>query len=254
MDSKTSLKFLNGKLLHHPIPEDATEKMRENLKTAKKIIRFVHNAFPFSSNHLLRSKVINACLQSPEIGSSSLLDRKNISVIPRKDIPAIDRIVTNTLSLKRRINRIPMPLADNVREFASIKIGNCCEMSEAGLLFSHARNEPRDCAEMFVNGFNEVQKWIPVEMFHFRKREGDHVFLVVDRDQDFSPETHDFWGDDAVVCDVWTGAHYPASMIEEHLLDYVTNLTVHQIPYAVVRKFNPSKQTLEIFKSYTTIQ
>jgi hypothetical protein len=43
-----ALKLLNGKLIQHSIPDNATERLRENLKTAKKIIRFVQDAVPFS--------------------------------------------------------------------------------------------------------------------------------------------------------------------------------------------------------------
>jgi hypothetical protein len=231
------LKFLNGKLIHHSIPDDATEKLRENLKTAKKIIRFVRDAVPFSSNYLQRARIFSSSLYD---GSAAILTIQKIS---------------RTLKILRKKTSRRNTLEQIVSRIAFFKVGNCSELCKTGLLLSHAKNQqPQNCTEMFDGGFDEVQKQAPVEIFHIAKPRGDHTFLVVDRDQRFPPSHYWLWGPDAVVCDVWSGAHYPAFEVRHHLWDYVSVVHINQMPHTVVRHFNPDKQRLTIPKPYSTIK
>ncbi len=230
------LKLLNGKLIHHPIPDDATEQLRENLKTAKKIIRFVQSTVPFSTNYLQRSKIF----------SSNLYDDSSCRSIAR----AVDR----TLGVLREENKGSglEPLEQTVGKIVSFKTGNCSEMSLTGLLLSYAKNQQsQNCAEMFDGGFDEVQKGAPIEVVEIAKPQGDHVFLVIDRDQRFLPSCYYLWGPNAVVCDVWSGAHYPASKVDDYLLDYVTDGYIKRIPCPLVQNFDPSRQTVEVFTPFS---
>ncbi|MGC1879318.1 MAG: hypothetical protein WA347_08270 [Rhabdochlamydiaceae bacterium] len=228
-----ALKLLNGKLIQHSIPDNATERLRENLKTAKKIIRFVQDAVPFSSNYLQRSKIF-----SPDVEDSGS---------PR----SIYWTVARTLGVLREEIYGPTvnTLERTVRKIVSFKTGNCHELCMTGLLFSYAKNQQSlSCAEMFDGGFDEVQQQAPVEMFEIPEPQGDHIFLVIGRNQRCLPSNYRLWGPDAVVCDVWSGAHYPASKIDQHLLDYVTGTRVDLIPRPLVRNFDPSRQKLTVMK------
>ncbi|MGC1878635.1 MAG: hypothetical protein WA347_08255 [Rhabdochlamydiaceae bacterium] len=230
-DTGVRLKLLNGKLIHHLIPDDATEKLRENLKTAKKIIRFVQDAVPFSTNYLQRSKIFSSNLYDSN-SSARLIEQK------------VERAI---LTLRKEFSgRNVKSFAESVRNIGSFKTGNCAEMSMMGLLFSHAKNQPRNFIEMFDGGFDEVHKQTPVEIFEIPRPQGDHVFLVLDRDQRYPSSHYWAWGRDAVVCDVWSGAHWPASMVDQHLLDYAGFVYIDRISYPKIRNFDPSRQTLVV--------
>jgi hypothetical protein len=78
------------------------------------------------------------------------------------------------------------------------KIANCDEYAMAGLHLL-IQNNPGKYGEVF----------------HIKN--GDHLFLVIDRDRFSDPNDYTTWGPNAVVCDPWSGLSYPAKELAEKL-------------------------------------
>ncbi len=76
---------------------------------------------------------------------------------------------------------------------------------------------------------------------------GDHKFLVLNRDPNSDPENPNTWGANAVVCDVWANEAYPASEIFDKLNSYARVDGANTI-----RKFNPLRQALTYDENFTT--
>ena len=51
-------------------------------------------------------------------------------------------------------------------------------------------------------------------------KNGDHIFLLIDRDSSSDPSDLNTWGKNAVVCDAWAGDVFPADEIPHKLMDY----------------------------------
>ncbi|MEI8301615.1 MAG: hypothetical protein WCG10_08430, partial [Chlamydiota bacterium] len=56
------------------------------------------------------------------------------------------------------------------------------------------------------------------------------------------------WGLGAVVCDPWSGACYPAVKIDQFLMDLKTVDCSTEISIPIVAPFDPSYQSLKLFK------
>jgi hypothetical protein len=199
-----SVKTLTGKFIPHLIPEEASDELRKNLATAKSIISYVHNAVPFSSNYFERSKLF-----TPNYYDQNCL-------LPLKGV------ISTSLDLVREKNSSDKSLKSNVEKIIKYKTGNCDEMSKVGYYVA------RDNA--------------PVEIVKIRG--GDHIFLIIGRNQASQLSDYKNWGSQAAICDVWTGAYYPASEIEKYLLDYVELMRWDNMQWTVVRNFNPAIQTI----------
>ena len=118
-----------------------------------------------------------------------------------------------------------LPLSEVVEMIEDYGVGNCEEMSSVGLKYARDTFGPQ----------------FPIERFAIHN--GDHIFLVIGRDPMSEESDYRNWGSDAVICDPWTGACFPATDLERHLYNYVST-THDEIPYTVVSRFNPATQAL----------
>ncbi len=200
---------LTGELEEHPIPDNASEALRNNLKTAKLIIDCVRNAIPFSRNYLQRSKIFRQEYFDPNCCYDLIkfLDTSQIEL----RIKAPENCPNRSLEYK-------------VKETLKHKNGNCGHLAVVGYFLS--------------------KKFVSVELFTFQEPTGDHDFLVYDRNKAFLASDYKNWGPDAVVCDIWSGAFYLGSDVEKYLMDFKGIVYHKGIQYTMVQKFDPSKQVL----------
>lgn len=116
--------------------------------------------------------------------------------------------------------------ADNQR-CVSAKVGNCLEYAKLALEYAREMN-------------HEVR----VEVVYIKN--GDHVFVVIDRQAGSDMNDYTSWGAQAVICDAWAGAVYPASAIPDHLADFRHLYFKDKNKwYSTVTGFNPNYHRLE---------
>lgn len=114
-------------------------------------------------------------------------------------------------------------------------IGSCLEMSIAGYFFAleHQLTENIECAFL---------------------ENGDHAFLVIGRDHNSNPYDYTTWGDDAVLCDPWSGAHYPATLLERYLNDYVgQEFDERGLLSCHIQAFNPLTQHIHLVRNPNSV-
>ncbi|HTM64503.1 MAG TPA: hypothetical protein VL360_08420 [Gammaproteobacteria bacterium] len=118
-------------------------------------------------------------------------------------------------------------LESNARLIEYAEIGNCSEYS---FLCLHIMLdlEPNLNAEIF-----EVV-------------DGDHIVLVLDRNQESNENDYTTWGNDAVVCDAWSGKVYPAYQINENMNVFSSRVFIQDDDrYDVVTNFNKHYHTMK---------
>ncbi|MBN9231757.1 MAG: hypothetical protein BGO90_14945 [Legionella sp. 40-6] len=116
---------------------------------------------------------------------------------------------------------------DRVTQFRKLSLGNCHELAIMAL--DYVLNLPK-------------KNVIRAEIFHIQN--GDHVFLVIGRDElsiASSPET---WGEQAYICDPWANKVYPAREYLTQLGDFFRCLTEDGLINASC-PFDPETQSLE---------
>ena len=110
-----------------------------------------------------------------------------------------------------------------------------------------------NCEEMILVGHKYAQKKTPTPSIEIFKIEGgDHGFLVFDRNPNSSPSDYKNWGPNAVICDPWSGAYYPASQLEKHLKDFITKFFVNGKIVPVIQPFNPNFHSLSQYQFIST--
>jgi hypothetical protein len=113
--------------------------------------------------------------------------------------------------------------------------------------YSHATQADNgNCQEFSFVGMhiaNEVYQYNRVEMFAVSK--GDHVFLVLDRDPNSDGSNYASWGENAVVCDAWSGEVFPAAKIPEKLSTYKTYGEGDDY-FNVIANFNPHYHAIKL--------
>lgn len=201
-----------GIFLVHPISQNET--LRNNIRLSKKISDYVHRVIPFSENYLLRSRIFRLCKTNDPVLSKI-----------KEIVIGVDAVSANEY-IQLGVN------LDNVNKISiKHKIGNCFPMSVVGLLHGE------DLLKLLSEEVDEST--LPsIEMFYIKN--GDHVFIVIGRDNSSVPNNHLTWGSNAVVCDVWTGGCYPASEIQKNLYTYdrATSLAIQHEHYTVVSLFD----------------
>lgn len=83
-----------------------------------------------------------------------------------------------------------------------------------------------------------------IEIFHFTN--GDHVFVVLDRDPNSDANSPEKWGENAVVCDPMVGDVYPASETPKRLKDFTTVTFFKTKNYFT--SYHPDFHHLEVMK------
>lgn len=102
-----------------------------------------------------------------------------------------------------------------------------------------------NCEELAYQAFdyvlNKVTTLIRAEIYSIRK--GDHVLLVLNRNQNSIPQDPRTWGDNAVICDPWSNKVFKASEYLTHLKTFGRDWSQSK-PENRVFDFNPSIHTL----------
>lgn len=202
--------------------KDDSQILRKHILISKKIIEYVHRTIPFSENYLLRSRIFRLCNQDDPI----LPKVKNI----------IDFVadVSFTECKESEINVANVSFVTQKH-----RVSTCFGMSVVG--FSFAVDFLKSSSE-----YLKLEKLPSIELYKIRN--GDHSFMVIGRDQNSAPNDYLKWGSDAVICDVWTGACYPANEVENYLYSYDASTSFEiQNEYAtVVERFQPKLHSLEL--------
>jgi hypothetical protein len=188
---------------------DLTEEAKRNIICAKKVISYVQESLLFSDNYLSRSRVYR-------------LAKKPAEVLK------IEQVVSQAIGSVRATTLNAGTLEEIDLAAKANKTGRCQEMAVVGYLYGKTvLNEPK--IEMFQITYDTY---------------GDHTFLVIGRDPNSAPKEYWNFGPDALVCDPWTGAYFPARDLEKYLLDF----------QGVIRMCNRSFTRVALFGSYQTIE
>ncbi len=106
------------------------------------------------------------------------------------------------------------------------------------------------CKEMATTGFLFANKHLLGNVERAIIENGDHHFLVIGRDPRGDPRNYITWGENAAICDPWSGAYYPLSYLEVHLKDYIGCQTDESgFLHCMVNPFNPLFHKLRILAS-----
>jgi hypothetical protein len=135
----TPVKILTGELIEHAIPNDSSQELRNNLKTAREIISYVHNKVPFSENYFQRSKILN-----PKYSDS------NSFIQARSIIETSFKILRrNKEFLMKKNSSYPAEFCRcYVEQIKECKIGNCGEMCLVGDDYGKKRGFQVECYEI----------------------------------------------------------------------------------------------------------
>jgi hypothetical protein len=183
-----------------------TDKAKNHIAVAKKIIAYVQNAVPFCGNYLKRSRVYRLLSNGePEVKHTIF--------------QAIHEVQKVTLEEEAQIDQI-----DQItREY---KTGNCFELSVVGYKWGV-----------------QLPDAPLIEIFAIV--DGNHTFLVIGRDPKTDPNNYKSWNKDAIICDSWIGSYYPASWLEKYLFSYESSgASPGEKNVAHVSHFDPSHQQL----------
>lgn len=206
-NNSNKITYLSGGVCEVP-STGGSEELKSHIQLAKKIIEYVDKTVPFSANYPQRSRIFR-------LHDDIHFQSKMFKII-NKGLTDLRKNLKSTGSCLEKEDEL-------AKEY---KIGNCDELSIVGYQYGQSLQS------------NENQ----IEIFKILN--GDHVFLVIGRDK--RSLVHDFskWGPSSVVCDVWTGACYPGTEIENHLLNYIGLIEIGNIHLTKVEKFNPNKHSL----------
>lgn len=189
--------------LHEISISDTPLALIDNINTSQKIVEYAQKVVLFSPTYPSRSKIIQEFINSTSANEVNLY---------------LENIGDNFAEIKSKCGIHPAQRAQIFRA------GNCSEMASIGLEFAKSKHLT-----------DNIEKFCIFE--------GDHVFLVIGRDLESDPSDYKSWGENAVVCDPWSGAYYPATLLEEHLKDYKG---LCKLPGGVweceMDRFNPEKQ------------
>lgn len=111
------------------------------------------------------------------------------------------------------------------------------------------------CQEMSLAGYLFALEHLPHDIEFATIEHGDHNFLVIGRDRNSNPNDHKTWGEHAVVCDPWSGAYYPASLLETNLKDYAgQEFDQSGLLQCKIKAFNPHTQYVKIINPNPPVQ
>lgn len=115
------------------------------------------------------------------------------------------------------------------------RVGNCMEYS--GFAFIEMRR---------------LNFGVRTEMISLQN--GDHVFLLLDRNNNSDLNQIATWGNDAVICDPWSGAVYPAEAFLHQYADLVSvRMHSNQKRINAIVSFNPRYHQLECYVELPTV-
>lgn len=192
--------------------ESASPLLQAHFKVAEGILDYVQKKVPHSPNYSARS--FEPADPSHQEVSCDDMEKRALSA--RMEISSNFRIYW----------KAGLELAESIEEAG---VGYCEDMAHVGKLFAW-RKYPD----------------VAVELVQIKN--GRHTFLIIGRDPDSDPLDYRTWGENCLVCDLWTGRYYPASAIETELYDYLYCLKDlvpgSKITYPYVRRFDPKSQNL----------
>jgi hypothetical protein len=186
---------------------ELTEEAKANIIVAKKIQAFVREAVPFSGNYPRKSEIYQYVQSNDE--AEAIADTISQCTVAVQSL--------KTLGLKHYIDAI---------------------------MFFQAGN----CQEKTLIGFQEgatLPSAPRIEMFHIVN--GHHVFLIIGRKEGSLPHDFENFGESCMVCDTWSGAYFPASLIKTYLFDWKETQCWDQRVLTQVAPFDPSYQQLEVY-------
>lgn len=98
-----------------------------------------------------------------------------------------------------------------------------------------------NCFELAVQALNFILQNAPLHLNAevYEIQNGDHVILVLNRDQNSNPQDPATWGKNAVICDPWSNKSYKASEYLVHLKNFYRKDNKNH-----VEPYNPKKHVL----------
>ncbi|QBR83742.1 hypothetical protein E3983_04850 [Legionella israelensis] len=148
-------------------------------------------------------------------------------------------------------------LAKNTSRNLSLESDPYVRSFEADILISN-KLSIGNCGELAYQALDYflTETDFRAEVYHIVN--GDHVFLVVNRDPNSDPAKPETWGSEAFICDPWANKVFNASDYQSELKNYYGNSgfeAPRYEPYAELcntEAFNPEKHSLAPTKNINT--
>lgn len=165
--------------------------------------------------HYARSHIIKGYTQ---LDYNHLNSRKQRQL--KAGVTAIRDHIDEPYTTKIDTNAIIERLDQVKTKTSHYSLGNCQELAELALVY-----------------IGDTYLGIEAELYTIAN--GDHVFIVINRDPKSDPEIPATWGKNAYICDPWANIAYPAREFRDKLRDFsykfdgqrVTNFTKELEPY-----------------------
>jgi hypothetical protein len=262
--------FLDGAVVAVSLEGELQENssLQKNLRIGLQTIKYTQETIPCSGNHMQRVTAIAAVnhkMQSKSPGQKrrhrddeeGYLSKRGKTDDENREVVIAKMRETLGNNRRQAMDAESFQMDDQLATSLAKKsgIGNCCEMAMTG--YEYIR-------DTFPDKRVEIVKIV----------NGDHVFLVIGREEQ-QPLNQGFllsgleaifqiankifmkntktvdldyrtWKSDVVVCDPWSGSCYPASKINQYLMDYcdLESSIGRRIP--CVTPFDPTVQSLEL--------
>lgn len=190
---------------------------QENLELAQSLLEFVIEKVPISPNYLERTPID---YKKEKLTMEDFHNLVNIYYEAANQEHAYE-VFTN-----KEIRAI-------AKTALTIQIGTCLEMSAVGY------------DQAVETGFSDR-----VEIFFIDGEKGNHVFLVIGRDQSSKAEDYKNWGPNTFICDPWKNTCYNASELEANLMSYDSESLIDGRIRTNFTPFDPASQKLSLLSDY----
>lgn len=153
----------------------------------------------------------------------------------------IDHIFYNSIDTNDRIEYIATYITEKTL------IANCDWQSAMAYVFCKRVLGLRKVEKFEINKLNPNKLKQLSTLIVGEHDDGDHMALVLGRDEPQGMENYLFWGNNAVVCDPWANANgvYPACEIDEKLNDLISIRHQDGTLTKALRLFNPRTHQLD---------
>lgn len=190
----------------------SNRQLQTNLKLGQEINSYVSKKVPIIFNYLERCD-IDYEKESQELGSS-------VNMVALNQLASMIFEMAYTPVACREFS------IRNLRKIAAVAkkvgIGTCLEMSALALDYCLEKKVPQKAELFYLEG-------------------GNHVFLVLDRNQKSKPSDYKSWGKQAVICDTWSGKVFAASKIESKLKNFSGNQISGDRVLTKLEPFDPDR-------------
>lgn len=215
-------------VIDHTIPSDA--KRNKYLKFAVELINLVRKEILQSSTHpTARGEELTNANEKIYFLREEVCEAKRdlyLTAFSEDSFSQHDQDIIMHIDEEMKWKLLEL----EVNRIKKTKAGNCGEMATLALYHGKLLN-----------------KHIPIERVGFT--DASHTLVIIGRNPNSDLNNYHTWGDDTVVCDIWTGEAYPATQLELKLKCHrMLELAHNNKMCNVLVHYNPEFHTLKLYQ------